>query len=239
MRDDFEGTELDLSVWSPYYLPHWSSRATSKATYALSDSFLTLSIPPEQGLWCAGDHKPDLRVSALQSGSYPGQQPYRVGQVVQEEQPPFWGWTPSSGRVELRARAELGPRSMAALWMVGLEDQPERCAEICIMEVFGDAVVPGESAAVGMGLHSFRDPSVTEDFEAVRLPIDISTFHTYAVEWADGVATFFVDSAEVRRCTGAPTYPMQLMLAVFDFPDRSTGDDAHLVPTFTVDHIAG
>jgi hypothetical protein len=25
---------------------------------------------------------------------------------------------------------------MAALWMVGLEDQPERCAEICIMEVF-------------------------------------------------------------------------------------------------------
>ncbi|MET7281805.1 glycoside hydrolase family 16 protein [Kribbella sp. NPDC005582] len=105
------------------------------------------------------------------------------------------------------------------------------------MEVFGDAVVPGESAAVGMGLHSFRDPSVSEDFEAVRLPIDIREFHTYSVEWSDGVAAFSVDGSIIRRCTGAPTYPMQLMLAVFDFPDRSVGDDDHLVPTFTVDHI--
>jgi len=243
-RDDFDGTDLDLSVWSPYYLPQWSSRAATKATYALSDSCLTLSIPVDQGLWCAGEHKPDLRVSALQSGNYSGpvgstigQQPYREGLLVQEEQPAFWGLTPASGYVELRARAELSPRSMAALWMVGLEDQPERCAEICVMEVFGDALVPGESAAVGMGLHSFRDPSVTEDFEAVRLPIDIREFHTYSVEWSDGVAAFSVDGSRIRRCTGAPTYPMQLMLAVFDFPDRSVGDDAHLVPAFTVDHI--
>ncbi|MFC9687203.1 glycoside hydrolase family 16 protein [Kribbella sp. NPDC056951] len=242
--DDFDGPALDLSVWSPHYLPQWSSRSATEATYALSDSCLTLSIPTDQGLWCAGDHKPDLRVSALQSGSYSGpvgsivgQQPYRDGLLVQEEQPPFWGWTPSGGRVELRARADLSPRSMAALWMVGLEDQPERCAEICIMEVFGDAVVPGESAAVGMGLHSFRDPSAAEDFEAVRLPIDIREFHTYSVEWSDGVAEFSVDGTPIRRCTGAPTYPLQLMLAVFDFPDRSVGDDEHLVPTFTVDHI--
>lgn len=27
-----------------------------------------------------------------------------------------------------------------------------------------------------MGLHAFRDPAVTEDFEAVRLPIDVSAF---------------------------------------------------------------
>ncbi len=242
--DDFDGPALDQSVWSPYYLPQWSSRAATKASYTLSDSCLTLSIPTDQGLWCAGDHKPDLRVSGLQSGRYSGpvgstvgQQPYRDGLLVQEEQLPFWGWTPSGGRVDLRARADLSPRSMASLWMVGLEDQPERCAEICVMEVFGDAVVPGESAAVGMGLHSFRDPSVTEDFEAVRLPIDIREFHTYSVEWSDGVAEFSVDGSPIRRCTGAPTYPLQLMLAVFDFPDRSGGDDDHLVPTFTVDHI--
>jgi hypothetical protein len=29
------------------------------------------------------------------------------------------------------------------------------------------------------------------------------------------------------------------MLAVFDFPERSVGDDAHLVPTFTIDYIRG
>jgi len=69
--------------------------------------------------------------------------------------------------------------------MVGLEDRPERSAEICVAEMFGNAVVPGESTAVGMGLHAFRDPEVTEDFAAVRLPIDLAELHTYAVDWTD------------------------------------------------------
>jgi hypothetical protein len=41
---------------------------------------------------------------------------------------------------------------MVAFWMVGLEDRPERSAEICVAEVFGNAVEPGMSAAVGMGV---------------------------------------------------------------------------------------
>ncbi|MGW6282117.1 glycoside hydrolase family 16 protein [Kribbella sp. NPDC055071] len=242
-EDTFDGTELDVSVWSPHYLPQWSSRALSAATYELEDSCLTLSLPPEHGLWCEDDHKPDLRVSGIQSGNYSGpigstvgQQPYRDGLVVREEQKPFWGWTPDSGYVELRARADLNPRSMVSLWMVGLEDQPERCAEICVMEVFGATVTP-DVAVVGMGLHSFRDPSVPEDFVPVRLEINVSEFHTYAVEWSDGTATFFVDGERIRSCAGAPAYPMQLMLAVFDFPEL--GDDGDHVPSFTVDHIRG
>ncbi len=181
MTDDFDAPALDLSVWSPYYLPHWSSRAASAATYQLADSCLTLSIPVEQGLWCAGDHKPDLRVSGVQSGNYSGP----VGSTV-------------------------------------------------VMEVFGDALVPGESAAVGMGLKTIRDPAVPQDFEAVRLPIDVREFHTYAVEWSAGTATFSVDGTAIRSCQGAPTYPMQLMLAVFDFPEQSGKDH---VPSFVVDHI--
>jgi hypothetical protein len=239
--DDFDAQALDLSVWSPYYLPHWSSRATSAATYQLADSCLTLSIPVEQGLWCAGDHQPDLRVSGIQSGNYSGpvgsaigQQPYRDGLVVREEQEPFWGLTSDGGYVELRARADIARGSMVSLWMVGLEDEPGRCGEICVMEVFGDALVPGESAAVGMGLKTIRDPAVPQDFEAVRLPIDVQDFHTYAVEWSGGTATFSVDGTAIRSCQGAPTYPMQLMLAVFDFPQQS--GRGH-VPSFVVDHV--
>ena len=239
--DDFDASALDLSVWSPYYLPQWSSRSASAATYGLADSCLTLSIPVEQAIWCAGSHKPDLRVSGIQSGNYSGpvgstvgQQPYRDGLLVQEEQKPFWGWTRDGGYVDLRARADIAPGSMVSLWMVGLEDQPDRCGEICVMEVFGDTVVPGESAAVGMGLKTIRDPAVPLDFEAVRLPIDVREFHTYAVEWSGGTATFSVDGNAIRSCQGAPTYPMQLMLAVFDFPEQSGRDH---VPTFTVDHV--
>ena len=100
----------------------------------------------------------------------------------------------------------------------------------------GDAVEPGISAAVGMGLHPFRDPAVEEDFEAPRRPIDVAGFHTYAVDWRVDRADCLVDGELVRTCAGPPAYPMQLMLAVFDFPEKSTGDD-DAVPDFVIDHL--
>lgn len=243
-EDDFDSSELG-AAWFPHYLPQWSSRAATVAAHELKDSCLHLTIPPDQGLWCADDHTPPMRVSGIQSGNFSGpvgstigQQPYREGLLVREEQKPFWGWTPDGGYIELRARGVVSPRSMVAFWMVGLEDRPERCAEICVTEMFGNAVQPG-STAVGMGLHTFRDPSVPEDFEAVRLPIEVTDFHKYAVQWSPERADFFVDGELVRSCPRPPAYPMQLMLAVFDFPDWSTGDDSDLVPELVIDHIRG
>ena len=126
---------------------------------------------------------------------------------------------------------------MFSLWLVGLEDQPSRSAEICVVEIFGDAMVDGKSAAVGMGLHAFRDPSVSEDFEAVRLPIDVADFHTYAVDWTASNADFLVDGKLVRSCAHPPAYPMQFMLAVFDFPEKSDGTDKEAVPALIVDWV--
>ena len=245
-EDDFEGSELDLAVWLPHYLPAWSSRAATAATYEVRDSCLHLMIPPEQGLWCAEDHTPALRVSGVQSGNWSGplgstvgQQPYRAGVTVREEQETFWGWTADSGLIEMRARGVISPRSMVAFWMVGLEDQPARSAEICVAEMFGKDVVPGESAAVGMGLHPFRDPAVVEDFEAVRLPLDVAEFHTYAVDWGPDRADFLVDGDLLRSCPRPPSYPMQLMLAVFDFPDEPTDEDPDVTPALVVDYLRG
>jgi beta-glucanase (GH16 family) len=128
---------------------------------------------------------------------------------------------------------------MAALWLVGREVDPEECAEICVTEVFGRDLDPGRSAQVGMGLHAFRDPRVGEDFAAPRLPIDVEEMHDYTVEWSPQECVFLVDGEEVRRCAGPPTYPMQLMLAVFDFPQWSRGGDEHLVPELVVEHLTG
>jgi Glycosyl hydrolases family 16 len=243
-EDDFDATELDREVWLPHYLPAWSSRAETAATYAAHDSCLHLTIPPSQGLWCGDGHKPPLRVSGIQSGNFSGpigstigQQPYREGLTVREEQEAFWGWIPQGGYIEIRARGVVTPRSMVAFWLVGLEDQPQRSAEICVAEIFGDAVAAGESAAVGMGLHAFRDPAVMEDFEAVRVPIDVADFHTYAVDWTADKADFLVDGVPVHTCPRPPAYPMQLMLAVFDFPEKSDGTDADEVPAFVVDYV--
>ncbi len=227
--EHFDGPGLDTGVWLPYYLPHWSSRAQSAATYTVADSELRLTIPPEQGLWCPDDHSP-IRVSGVQSALVSGQQPFAEGQVVKEQQPPHLGWTPLYGRVEVRARMELSARSMASVWMVGLEDEPNRCGEICIFEVFGDA-----PAAIGMGVHPFRDPALTDDFRQPRLEIDVAEHHVYAADWRPGRVEFFVDGEFVRAVDQAPDYPMQFMVAVFDFPDKAPGIDH--VPVFAVDSI--
>ena len=73
-----------------------------------------------------------------------------------EEQERFEGWLPSAehghGRVEISARMDLSPRSMAALFMSGFEDDEaqERCGELCVFEIFGNALGPAD-AAVGRG----------------------------------------------------------------------------------------
>jgi hypothetical protein len=249
LDDDFAGPDLDRSVWLPHYLPAWSSRAASAASYRTAQPGLVLDVPVDHPRWCESDHEPPLRVSGLQTGSFSGpvgstvgQQPFRDGQLVREEQPRFEGFLTDGGHVELRCRMHLSPRSMASLWMVGFEDEPHRCGEICVVEVFGRSLRYDHdppSAEVGMGFKAFRDPDLAQDFAALRLPIDVAEPHTYAVDRDADKAVFTVDGVEVRRCPRPPAYPLQLMLAVFDFPEWSTGDDTDLVPSITVERVRG
>ncbi len=168
--EHFEGSDLagDRSV--PWYLPHWSSREVARASYDVADSVLRLRIPTGQGLWCADRHSPALRTSTIASGLYAGplgstvgQQPFADGLTVTEEQDPFRGWLLTEGRLTVRARADLTARSMVSVWLTGFEDEPDRCGEVCVFEVFGDTVTP-TSAGVGAGVHQFRDPALREDF---------------------------------------------------------------------------
>jgi hypothetical protein len=210
------------------------------------DGELRLSIPAEQGLWCEGLHETPLRVSCIQSaefsgpvGSSIGGQPFRTGLTVAEEQPTCWGYIPDGGHIEIRARGVISARSMFAFWLSGIEDRPERSGEICVMEIFGDAVRDG-SADVGIGVKKLGDPVLTQEFSADPLPIDPAEFHTYAVDWRPGSLRFSVDGALVKQCAQAPDYPVQLMIGVFDFPDK-----AHLVPgevpvpEMVVSHVIG
>jgi Glycosyl hydrolases family 16 len=248
--DAFDGSELDTGVWVPHYLPMWSSRAESAATFSLAGSELRLTIPPEQGLWCPEDHHPPLRVSGIQSGVFSGaegstvgQQPFRDGQVVREAQPAHWGWTPRYGSLEVRARMDLSPRSMASVWMVGLEQEPAHSGEICIFEVFGDALEADAgppSAAVGMGLKPFRDPALSWEFEAPRMAIDVSEPHVYTADWRPGGVDFLIDGRLVRTVHKAPDYPMQMMVAVFDFPEKAAASsEPDHVPEFALDYVRG
>jgi hypothetical protein len=246
LDERFAGDSLDADVWFPYYLPHWSSRAQARATFAVHDGELHLSIPVDQPLWCADLHEEPLRVSCIQSGSFAGppgsttgQQPFREGLKVRQEQPTMWGYTPLYGQIEVRMRGVITARSMFAFWMSGIEDRPERSGEICVAEVFGDAIHQG-SADVGIGVRQFRDPALVEEFSADPLAIDVAEFHTYGVDWRPGSLTFTVDGDVVRRLDQAPDYPMQLMIGVFDFPAKAAAGETHVpVPELVVSHVLG
>jgi hypothetical protein len=246
LDERFTGDTLDLDVWFPYYLPHWSSRSQSAATYSIQAGELNLSIPTDQPLWCPDLHEEPLRVSCIQSGRFAGrlgstsgQQPFRDGLEVREEQPTMWGYTPRYGQVQVRMRGVVTSRSMFAFWMSGIEDRPESSGEICVAEVFG-AAVSDSSADIGIGLHRFRDPVLVEEFSTRPLGIDVAQFHTYGVDWRPGSLAFTVDNEVVCRLDQAPDYPMQLMIGVFDFPAKAgSGDVEAPVPELVVSNVWG
>lgn len=232
-EDRFEGTALDPAVWLPHYLPMWSSRGQTAAAYRLTGSGLVLELPVDHPVWLPDDHRPPLRVSGLQSGcrsgpvgSTDGQQEVFPGQRVREAQPAFRGHLQTGGHLEVTCSMSLGPTSMAALWLCGFQEQPTDCGELCVVEVFGSALrdcPDGPSAEVGIGVKAIRDPRLRDDVAAPRLPLDVGEPHTYAVDWDDREAVFRVDEVVVRRCPAPPTYPLQIMVAVFDFPESAAG----------------
>lgn len=221
-EDDFDASHLDRSKWLPHHLPQWSSAAQSAARYELADGCLELRIEADQPPWCP-EFDGHTRVSSLQTGVYAGAPGSTVGQhrfnpeaVVREAQQARRLYTPQYGAFVLRARAELDADTMAALWMIGYEDEPERSGEICICEIFGSEVTT-DTARIGMGVHPFGDPDIVDDFAKVEVPIDVRQFHEYAAVWTTERVTFHVDGDLVRTVEQAPAYPMQFMLGIYDF----------------------
>jgi hypothetical protein len=242
--EHFEGSDLADDRWVPHYLPHWSSRDGTRATYDVAASVLRLRIPTGQGLWAPDRHTPALRTSTIASGLYAGplestigQQPFAEGLTVTEEQPPFRGWLVDGGRVTVRARADLTARSMVSVWMTGFEDEPDRCGEVCVFEVFGDTVT-ATSAGVGAGVHQFRDPALREDFSVTPVDLDLREWHDYSVSMSPDGCAWTVDGVELRTSDQRPAYPLQLFVGVFDFPEREDGTTRDHEPSFEVDRIS-
>ena len=186
-------------------------------------------------------------MSSLQTGLFAGPVGSTVGQhrfhpdaVVLEAQENVRLYTPRYGGIELRAAASDEPQAMAALWLIGYEDEPERSGEICVCEIFGRDV-HGDHASVGMGVHPFGDPSLADDFSAVQVPIDVREFHVYAAEWTPEQVAFSVDGDLVKTVGQAPAYPMQLMLGIYDFPreDGAAPDPRRYPTSLVVDYVRG
>jgi hypothetical protein len=244
--DEFEDGRLDPARWVSAHLPQWSSRDQAGARYALRSGHLVLQIREDQPPWCP-EFDGVTRVSSLQTGVHSGPTGSAIGQhrfnehvVVREEQAPERLYTPFYGYFEMRAKAVAHVSNMVALWMIGYEEVPEHSGEICICEIFGTDVEPGR-VLVGMGVHPFGDPQLDDDFSKVPIEIDATEFHVYAAEWTPTHIDFFVDGREVKSVRQSPTYPMQLMLGIYEFEDASdvAAEPPSYPKEFIVDYVRG
>jgi Glycosyl hydrolases family 16 len=242
----FDGPNLDEGRWVAAYLPHWSTPGRSAARYAIGDGWLRLLIEADQPPWCP-ELDGQLRVSSIQTaefagpvGSTIGGHHFREDAVVRSAQVNRSLYTPRYGLIELRCRALDDPRSMVAIWMIGVGDTREHSGEICIAEIFGRDVGPS-GARVGMGIHPFGDPAMVDDFIQVDLAIDVREPHSYSAAWhPDGVA-WYVNDRLVRVVDGSPDYPMQLILSLYEFPpdDGEERSPADYPKVFEVDWVRG
>jgi hypothetical protein len=240
-EDTFDADRLDERLLVPYYLPQWSSRERTTARYEVGDGSLRLLIEADTEPW-APELDGDLKVSSLQTGVFAGPVGSSVGQlrfsdavVVREPQENVRLYTPQYGWFEVRMKAIADPRAMVAFWMIGYEDEPDRSGEICIAEIFGRDVEPGR-AKVGMGIHPFHDPRLTEEWVQEPFDVDATEYHVYAADWTPDHVAFFVDGEHVKTVGQSPSYPMQFMLNVYELP----GDGETSYPrVFTVDYVRG
>jgi hypothetical protein len=220
--DDFTGDQLDGSRWLPHYLPHWTTPERSAARFTVGDG-LRLLIAADQQAWLPEDGP--MRVSNLQTGSFSGPRGSALGQHrhrddlrVLSPQPTRRLWTPASGLVEAAMSATRSPTCMLAIWLVGFEESsPEDSGEICIAELYGDRTGDRRST-VRLGVKAHHDPRLRTDMVDLDLHLDSTEEHLYAAEWDSERVQFYVDDQLVQTVRQSLTYPLQLMVDLFEFP---------------------
>ena len=243
-EEHFTGPALDARRWLPDYLPHWTTPERSAARYDLSEGRLLLRIDADQPAWRAADG--ELRVSSLQSGSFSGPVGSRLGQhrhrpdlTVVTPQPSRRLYTPSTSLVEATLRASTDPSLMLTCWLVGFEEvSPEDSGEICVVELFGDAI-GRERSELSLGVKAHHDPRLRDDMARVSLPLDAAAWHRYAAAWNSEEVRFFVDDRLVRTVRQSITYPLQLMVSLFEFPAGPVRDPADYPKVGEVGSVLG
>jgi hypothetical protein len=229
----FDAGEVDPDRWVTHYLPQWTTPERSAARYRLTSEGLRLLIERDQPAWREEDGA--MRVSGLQTGVHSGPVGSPVGThrhtdglAVVTEQPTRRLFLPVGGRVEAELRATPDPTVMLAFWLVGFEESPDECGEICVAELLGHAATKQRSQ-VNLGVKAHSDPRLVTDMRTVDLAIDATTWHLYAAEWhpdQPGIS-FFVDDQLVHRSPQRLGYPMQLMVDLFEFRDPTGGGDGY------------
>ena len=123
-------------------------------------------------------------------------------------------------------RASADPGCLLAVWLVGLEEtSPQESGEICIAELFGSAI-GAKRSQVRLGVKAHHDPRLRTEMIDLVLDLDATEEHAYAAEWDAHRVRFYVDDLLVHTVEQSTSYPLQLMLDLFEFPAGDERDVA-------------
>ena len=136
-------------------------------------------------------------------------------------------------------RASPDPTCMLAIWLVGFEQAaPNDSGEVCVAELFGNAIGRKRSQ-VRLGTKAHDDPRLRTEMVDLTLDLDATDEHAYAAEWDARRVRFYVDDVLVHTVEQGLTYPLQLMLDLFEFPADDERDVAHYPKSAQVLHVRG
>jgi len=164
-----------------------------------------------------------LRISAVHGGA-PSDRPWSSGLIMSRD-----SHEQRYGRFEMRAKVPAGQALWPAFWLL-----PKGAGEpeIDVMEHIGQ-----EPNRVYMTVHGYGPEQEQRTFDG---PDFTAGYHTYAVEWTEGLLVWKIDGVERFRTTrGVPDMPMYLIanLAVgypgdpsqwVGAPDDSTPSPAYM-----------
>jgi beta-glucanase (GH16 family) len=90
-------------------------------------------------------------------------------------------------------------------------------------------------------VHPFGDPRIVDEFSAETVGMDAREFHVYTAEWTPEHVAFLVDARLIKTVEQSPSYPMQLMLSIYEFPeDQGAEPTTSVYPKeFAVDYVRG
>jgi len=120
------------------------------------------------------------------------------------------------GRVEARARMPAGKGLWSAFWLLNAyykQDQPED-PEIDIIEAIGDRVTTANHAyhyRTDENGDGFHNGLASSSFKA-DMPDFSADFHTYRVDWEEGLIVWYVDDVETARVEGDHVSDEQMYL---------------------------
>lgn len=202
-NDEFNGTELDRSIWNvETHEPGWVNNELQ--AYVDSDE----NIKVEDG---------KLVISSKKSVDPDGNISYTSGRVNTQNKKDF-----KYGRVVFRAKVPTGKGYLPAAWMMptneSLYGQWPRCGEIDVMEVLGSntyttygTIHYGNPHSESQGTYTLANGKTFAD-----------SYHIFTCDWEPGKITWYVDGVKMHEESdwysttagkGTVTYP-----APFDQP---------------------